>query len=262
MRAKMLSAWLRVCLAAISSFVLVSCGSAKSQNSEVQGWLPWVKEEPINILKTESGDDIPERVSKFLDSAEQFGQGVQTYRLGSYKPSVTDCSGFLGQAHRAAGHRVAVYQFDYDILNFAGCTGQLRAGDVLLLAYPGRQPDHWVMMADVRDPNGKFNSPDNIIMDVSSDYVDGKPFYKGPLARRKNLLARTVYACRRHRSFEHDWKQMMVQLKEQAQQQAQQEKEQSQQPKADDKNEPIDNTSSAEKASGGSVVGQNGIRRF
>ncbi|MEN9810260.1 MAG: hypothetical protein RLZZ488_1827 [Pseudomonadota bacterium] len=201
---------------ALVAIVVSACGQAdKPQESETQGWLPWVNDEPVKIFKTESGDDIPERVAKFLDTAEQFGRGVHTYRLGSYTRSVTDCSGFLGQAHRSAGHRVAVFQFDWDFVNFDGCKGQLRAGDVLLLAYPGRQPDHWVMVADVRDPNGKFNSADNIIMDVSSDYVDGKPFYKGPLSRRRNLLARNVYACRRHRTFERDWKQMMVQIKEQ-----------------------------------------------
>lgn len=198
------------------ALVASACGQAnKQQEAETQGWLPWTNDEPVKILKTESGDDIPERVAKFLDSAEQFGRGVHTYRQGSHSRSVTDCSGFLGQAHRAAGHRVAVYQFDRDFLNFDGCKEQLRAGDVLLLAYPGRQPDHWVMIADVRDPNGKFNSGANIIMDVSSDYVDGKPFYKGPLSRRRNLLARNVHACRRHRTFERDWKQMMVQIKEQ-----------------------------------------------
>jgi hypothetical protein len=193
-----------------------ACGQAQPPESKTQGWLPWVKDEPVKILQTESGDPIPERVAEFLESADRFGNGVQTYRLGSYIRNVTDCSGFLGQAHRAAGHRVSFYQFDWDHLNFAGCTGQLRAGDVLLLAYPGRQPDHWIMMADVRAPNGQFNHSDNIIMDVSSDYVDGKPYFKGPLGRRKNLLARKVYACRRHRTFERDWKQMVVQQQEEA----------------------------------------------
>jgi len=197
---------------------LVSCspsqGPQRNTESETQGWLPWVKNEPINILKTESGDDIPERVYKFLESAEQFGTGVRTYRWGSCSRNVADCSGFLGQAHRAAGYQTFFYQFDRDPINFSGCTGQLRAGDVLLLGYSGGQPDHWIMMADVRAPNGQFNHPDNIIMDVSSDYVDGKPFFKGPLSRRKNLLARKVFACRRHRSFERDWKQMLVQLEE------------------------------------------------
>lgn len=213
MSPKVIAARYAVALIALAAS---ACGQAgKQQESEAQGWLSWANDEPVKILKTESGDDIPERVAKFLDTAEQFGRGVHTYRLGSYSRSVTDCSGFLGQAHRAAGHRVAVFQFDWDFVNFDGCKGQLRAGDVLLLAYPGRQPDHWVMVADVRDPNGKFNSGANIIMDVSSDYVDGKPFYKGPLSRRRNLLARNVYVCRRHRTFERDWKQMMVQIKEQ-----------------------------------------------
>ncbi|MFZ9520289.1 MAG: NlpC/P60 family protein [Silvanigrellaceae bacterium] len=192
-----------------------ACGQQnRSEDSEAQGFFPWSNDEPVKILQTESGDPIPERVLNFLQSAEMFGRGVQTYRLGSNSRSVTDCSGYIGQAHRSAGFRVALYQFDWDALNFAGCTGQLRAGDVLLLAYPGRQPDHWIMMADVRSPNGKFNDANNIIMDVSSDYVDGKPFYKGPLSRRRNLLARNVYACRRHRSFERDWKQMLVQQEE------------------------------------------------
>ncbi|NBX18175.1 MAG: hypothetical protein EBR09_12505 [Proteobacteria bacterium] len=198
-------------VAAVLAKIAVACGPAKAPESETQGWLPWVKDEPVKVLQTESGDPIPERVANFLQAAEGFGRGVRTYQMGTYTPNVTDCSGFLGQAHRAAGHRVSFYQFDWDHLNFAGCSGQLRAGDVLLLAYPGRQPDHWVMMADVRAPNGQFNHTDNIIMDVSSDYVDGKPFFKGELGRRKNLLARKVYACRRHRTFENDWKQMIVQ---------------------------------------------------
>lgn len=198
-------------------FGLIACGPQNEDSSQVQGFFPWNQSEPVKTVKTESGDEIPERVANFLKSAEQFGEGVRRYQLGSYTRAVTDCSGFLGQAHRSAGYRVTFFQFDWDPLNFAGCTGQLRAGDVLLLGYPGRQPDHWVMMADIRDPRGQFNSPENIIMDVSSDYVDGKPYYNGPLSRRKNLLARKVYACRRHRAFERDWKQMEVQKKQEVQ---------------------------------------------
>jgi cell wall-associated NlpC family hydrolase len=240
----------RKALAFVGCAALVSaCGQqTRPEESEAQGFFPWSNNEPVKILQTESGDDIPDRVFNFLQSAEQFGKGVHTYRLGSYSRSVTDCSGFIAQAHRSTGYRVALHQFDWDALNFAGCTGQLRAGDVLLLAYPGRQPDHWVMMADVRSPNGKFNDASNIIMDVSSDYVDGKPFYKGPLSRRRNLLARNVYACRRHRSFERDWKQMLVQQEEAKKETLKPENSQTQQTQPVQQTQPAQQTQSTQES--------------
>jgi hypothetical protein len=201
------------------SSVIVSCGAQVPQG-ETQGLPFFQNKERILYSKSETGKVIPERVSRFLHSAHSFGESVRRYSLGSYQRTVTDCSGFIGQAHRGAGYGVLLYQFDYDRLNFTSCTGGLKAGDVVLLAYPGRQPDHWIVMADVKDPQGKFHSGSNIIMDVSSDYVDGRPYYRGELSRRRNLLARQVYACRRHRAFEKDWKQLAVQLEEESRKEA------------------------------------------
>jgi len=201
------------------SSVIVSCGAQVPQG-ETQGLPFFQNKERILYSKSETGKVIPERISRFLNSAHSFGESVRRYSLGSYQRTVTDCSGFIGQSHRAAGYGVLFYQFDYDRLNFTSCTGGLKAGDVVLLAYPGRQPDHWIMMADVKDPQGKFHSGSNIIMDVSSDYVDGRPYFKGELSRRRNLLARQVYACRRHRAFDRDWKQLAVQLEEESRKEA------------------------------------------
>lgn len=200
---------------------LASCGPAP-ELSKAQAFPSFEKKEPIAYSKSEDGRVIPERIARFLSAAQAFGEGVRRYSLGTYQRSVTDCSGYIGQAHRSAGYGVVVYQFDYDMLNFTTCNGGLKPGDVVLLAYPGRRPDHWVMMADVKDPQGKFHSPNNVIMDVSSDYVDGRPYFKGELSRRSNLLARQVYACRRHRAFEKDWRALSAQLK--AQQEAEREK--------------------------------------
>jgi len=209
--------------------LLSSCGAAPELNEEQA--LPFFdKREPIAYSKSSDGRVIPERIARFLASAQSFGEGVRRYSLGSYQKTVTDCSGFIGQAHRSVGYGVLVYQFDYDMLNFTSCSGGLKPGDVVLLAYPGRNPDHWIMMVDVKEPQGKFHSPNNVIMDVSSDYVDGRPYFKGELRRRSNLLARKVYACRRHRAFEKDWRALAAQLKQEQQQ-----------PKVEDKdNEPVE----------------------
>jgi|GEM_PF-657127 len=220
--------------------VLTSCGQAQRAESEAQGLIFWQKQERIKYDVDQNGRAVPERVSRFLMSAEQFGQGVKTYRLGSYQRSMTDCGGFIGQAHRASGFGVALFQFDYDFLNFAGCSDGLKPGDVLLLAYPGRQADHWIMMVDVQDPKGKFNSGKNIIMDVSSDYVDGRPFFKGALSRRQNLLARQVVACRRHRSFDADWKRLAAQLAEDAKNKAVESR--SKNPQPEPQKDPADET--------------------
>jgi hypothetical protein len=201
-------------LVLLCAALLSSCGPAP-ELSKTESFPFFEKKETIAYSKSNDGRVIPERVARFLAAAHSFGEGVRRYSLGTYQKTVTDCSGFLGQAHRSAGYGVMVYQFDYDMINFTSCTGGLKPGDVVLLAYPGRRPDHWIMMADVKDPQGKFHSPRNVIMDVSSDYVDGRPYFKGELARRSNLLARQVYACRRHRAFEKDWKTLAAQLKEQ-----------------------------------------------
>lgn len=194
--------------------VVVSCGSFDSTQSDAQWILVRKPPERIHYSIASDGRAIPEVVAKFLNTADSFGRGVRQYRLGSYQKSVTDCSGFLGQAHRAAGHGAIVYQFDRDPFNFTQCHGGLRPGDVVLLAYPGRQPDHWIMMGDIVDK--KFHSAKNVIMDVSSDYVGGVPYFKGELGRRRNLMARSVYACRRHRTFDKAWRQLDVQLREDA----------------------------------------------
>ncbi|MEY4065408.1 MAG: hypothetical protein RIR26_1616 [Pseudomonadota bacterium] len=202
---------------------LPSCG-LKTTESAKQSWTDGFRQERIRYSKSESGQVLPERVARFLADAHVFGTGVRTYSLGSYQKTVTDCSGFIGQAHRLSGYGVLTFQFDYDPLNFTSCTGGLKPGDAVLLAYPGRQPDHWVLMADVKSPQGKFNSAGNVIMDVSSDYVDGRPYYKGELGRRRNLMARQVYACRRHRAFARDWKELERQLQEDARAAAEKEK--------------------------------------
>lgn len=194
--------------------LLASCGVTQEGQSEAQWLIANHPPERIRYSLAADGRAIPEVVGKFLHSADAFGRGVRRYRLGSYQKSVTDCSGFLGQAHRQAGHAAIVYQFDRDPFNFTQCHGGLKPGDVVLLAYPGRQPDHWIMMGDVVD--GRFHSAKNVIMDVSSDYVNGVPYFKGELGRRRNLMARSVYACRRHRTFDKAWRQLEVQLREDA----------------------------------------------
>lgn len=190
---------------------LVSCSRGQEQ-ANTQNLFFFGESDPILYSKAEDGRVIPEKVSRFLNDAHTFGEGVKRYRMGSYQRTITDCSGFIGQAHRKSGYGVLVYQFDHDFLNFTTCTGGLKPGDVVLLAYPGRQPDHWVMMADVKDPQGKFHSSSNVIMDVSSDYIAGRPYFRGELSLRRNLLARKVYACRRHRSFDREWKLLAQQL--------------------------------------------------
>lgn len=192
-----------------------SCALQPSESAE-QSLADVFRKERILYSKSESGQVIPERVARFLDTAHRFGTGVRTYRLGSYQKSVTDCSGFIGQAHRSAGYGVLTFQFDYDPLNFTTCSGGMKPGDVVLLAYPGRQPDHWILMADVKSPQGKFHHSSNVIMDVSSDSIAGHPYFKGELGRRRNLMARQVYACRRHRAFARDWKELERQLQEDA----------------------------------------------
>jgi hypothetical protein len=218
--------------------IVSSCGSSVESQSDAQWFLGNKPPERIQYSISSNGRAIPEVVARFLSSADMFGRGVRQYRLGSYQKSVTDCSGFLGQAHRAAGHGAIVYQFDRDPFNFTQCHSGLRPGDVVLLAYPGRQPDHWIMMGDVVDK--KFHSAKNVIMDVSSDYVGGVPYFKGELGRRRNLMARSVYACRRHRTFDKAWRQLDVQLREDARKAAQE--------KADDGK--VDPTSQEATASG------------
>jgi hypothetical protein len=194
--------------------VVTSCGEFVATDSQSQWIFGQKQPERIHYSISADGRAIPEVVAKFLTTADSFGRGVRQYRLGSYQKSVTDCSGFLGQAHRAAGHGAIAYQFDRDPFNFTQCHGGLKPGDVVLLAYPGRQPDHWIMMGDVVDK--KFHSAKNVIMDVSSDYVGGVPYFKGELGRRRNLMARRVYACRRHKTFDRAWRQLEIQMREDA----------------------------------------------
>ena len=203
--------------------IVTSCGTPSASESDSQWIFGQKPPERIHYSVSSDGRAIPEVVAKFLNAADAFGRGVRQYRLGSYQKSVTDCSGFLVQAHRSAGHGAIVYQFDRDPLNFTQCHGGLKPGDVVLLAYPGRQPDHWIMIGDVVDK--KFHSSKNVIMDVSSDYVGGVPYFKGELGRRRNLVARNVYACRRHRTFERAWRQLDVQLREDARKAAQEKAE-------------------------------------
>ena len=47
-------------------------------------------------------------VQQFINSAHQFGQGVKTYKLGSYQTHKTDCSGFLMQAMRKMGLKASI----------------------------------------------------------------------------------------------------------------------------------------------------------
>jgi hypothetical protein len=144
----------------------------------------------------------PDHLNAFLNMADNFGNGVKRYVLGSYQAARTDCSGFLMQAMKKAGMRVMGSQFDlapnYPVL-FKKCDPKnLKPGDMLLLNYPGRQPDHWIMVTSA----GKWPSGDIDMMDVSSDYVNGSPFYKGKLSRRRNLQNRAVFSCMRHRDLD------------------------------------------------------------
>lgn len=142
------------------------------------------------------------RLNSFLGLAESFGNGVKRYALGNYQPSRTDCSGFLMQAMKKAGMRVMGSQFDlapnYPFL-FKRCDAKnLKPGDMLLIGYPGRQPDHWIMVTS----EGKWPSGDIDMMDVSTDNIGGSPFYKGKLSRRRNLQNRNVFSCMRHRDLD------------------------------------------------------------
>lgn len=139
--------------------------------------------------------------NSLLQEFEKFGKGVKTYRLGSYNKDVTDCSGFIMQAMKKLGFSVNGPQFDLNPnypQHFKSCDpNNLKPGDVLLLNYPGRIPDHWILVSG----KGSWPSGNIDMMDVSSDYVDGKPFYHGKLNRRSNLRAREVYSCVRHKDF-------------------------------------------------------------
>jgi len=142
------------------------------------------------------------RLNSFMGLAENFGNGVKRYVLGSYQAARTDCSGFLMQAMKRSGLRVMGSQFDlapnYPLL-FKKCDPKnLKPGDMLLLNYRGRQPDHWIMVTS----SGKWPDGDIDMMDVSSDYVNGSPFYKGKLSSRRNLQNRGVFSCMRHRELD------------------------------------------------------------
>ncbi len=139
--------------------------------------------------------------NSLLSEFEKFGKGVKTYSLGTYTKEVTDCSGFIMLAMKKLGFQVNGPQFDLNPnypQHFKSCDPKnLKPGDVLLLNYPGRIPDHWVMVSG----EGSWPSGNIDMMDVSSDYVDGKPFYHGKLNRRSNIRAREVYSCVRHKDF-------------------------------------------------------------
>jgi hypothetical protein len=139
--------------------------------------------------------------NSFIGEFEKFGKGVKAYSLGTYTKEVTDCSGFIMLAMKKLGLPVNGPQFDLNPnypQHFKSCDpNNLKPGDVLLLNYPGRIPDHWVMVSG----EGSWPSGNIDMMDVSSDYVDGKPFYHGKLNRRTNLRAREVYSCVRHKDF-------------------------------------------------------------
>jgi hypothetical protein len=141
-------------------------------------------------------------VDKFLGVVDSFGRGVKTYKLGSYQPHKTDCSGFLMQSMKKMGLKVAGPQFDLAPnypRYFKKCDpNNLKPGDLLLLNKPGRDPDHWIMVSS----KGKWPSGDLDIMDVSSDYYGGKPYYKGKLQKRGNIQARKVYSCVRHKDMD------------------------------------------------------------
>lgn len=141
-------------------------------------------------------------VQQFINSAHQFGQGVKTYKLGSYQTHKTDCSGFLMQAMRKMGLKASGPQFDLAPnypRDFKRCDpNNLRPGDLLLLKKPGREPDHWIMVSS----KGKWPSGDIEIMDVSSDYYAGKTYYRGKLHKRRNIQARKVFRCVRHKDID------------------------------------------------------------
>lgn len=142
------------------------------------------------------------KLDAFFNKAENFGRAVKTYAMGSYQTARTDCSGFLMQSMKRAGMRVMGPQFDlapnYPLF-FKRCDPKnLKAGDMLLLTYPNRMPDHWIMVTS----DGKWPSGDIDMMDVSSDNINGKPYYKGKLSRRRNLQNRKIFSCMRHRDLD------------------------------------------------------------
>jgi hypothetical protein len=152
-------------------------------------------------LRTSDQSKKPKLISSLVKEFEKFGKGVKTYSLGTYTREITDCSGFIMLAMRKLGFAVNGPQFDLNPnypQHFKSCDpANLKPGDVLLLNYPGHNADHWIMVSG----EGAWPSGNLEMMDVSSDYVDGKPFYSGKLNRRSNLRAREVYSCVRHRDF-------------------------------------------------------------
>lgn len=141
-------------------------------------------------------------VDQFLQEADLLGQGVKTYKLGNYQSHKTDCSGYLMLAMKKMGLAVKGPQFDLAPnypTHFKKCDpNNLKPGDLLLLNKPGRSPDHWIMVSS----KGKWPSGDIEIMDVSSDYYGGKPYFKGKLQKRGNIKARKVFSCVRHKKMD------------------------------------------------------------
>ncbi|TNF29265.1 MAG: hypothetical protein EP319_07350 [Deltaproteobacteria bacterium] len=205
----------------------IKCLAKKSQCEEVlandrhnlEGYLPLLYQPEneqhysrIGMIETQCQSDGLIRMNavrsndnfldRFLRTADNFGNGVRTYKLGNYQAHKTDCSGFLMLSMKKMGLKVAGPQFDlapnYPRF-FKKCDpNNLKPGDLLLLNKPGRDPDHWIMVSS----KGKWPSGDIEIMDVSSDYYGGKPYYKGKLQKRGNIQARRVYSCVRHKDMD------------------------------------------------------------
>jgi hypothetical protein len=158
--------------------------------------------EPSGIIRVNNVRTTDTFVQRFIKAAHQFGQGVKTYKLGNYQAHKTDCSGFLMQAMRKMGLKVSGPQFDLAPnypRHFKKCDpNNLKPGDLLLLNKSGRQPDHWIMVSS----KGKWPSGDIEIMDVSSDYYAGKTYYRGKLNKRRNIQARKVFRCVRHKDMD------------------------------------------------------------
>lgn len=151
-----------------------------------------------NVLPpTSRADDM---VRRFVEAFRACGGARGSYYQlgGSRCGGGIDCSNSIRMAYARIGVRMAGSQADQDA-NFTRCTGGVKPGDHLLLAKPGREPDHWVTLVKVNNAS-VGNSSSNVIVDVSSDCNGLCPVQHV----RSNLAPgrRSVYACARLKALD------------------------------------------------------------
>lgn len=160
------------------------------------------------------GTQIPKDVDKFLNSFRTHSRG-KPYVYGASGPYGMDCSGSITYALKQAQLVSRTYGFhgnmDYDSRNFTTCPRRLRPGDIMLIGYPGRSPDHWIVIEDVKEGvnwerRTAYNWASFVtnMMDQSSDYGT---FHEGPV--RGNIARRQIFACIRHKRFSAGWQKLI-----------------------------------------------------